>query len=220
MAEMTRHFISRIYPVKDGKVLLIKGKMGHWIPPGGHIEMDELPTHTAVREMKEETGYKIVLKGVKEKFTSAHVLPSADHVEVHDVEDNHQHIAFIYFAEIEEDPENKEPKGSREYKWFTEEDLENIPLKDSIKFFAKKAIKELSPKPEPVEPTPVVVEEKSIISKVKGKVKKAKEKIKKKVKKSDADKTPEEILEEQKEDLNEKTKDSPKEGPGKENAEK
>ena len=43
MAEITRHFISRVYTVKDGKVLLIKGKTGNWLPPGGHIEMDELP---------------------------------------------------------------------------------------------------------------------------------------------------------------------------------
>ncbi|MBN2043095.1 MAG: NUDIX domain-containing protein [Candidatus Aenigmarchaeota archaeon] len=205
MAETTRHFISRVYPVKDGKVLLIKGKTGHWLPPGGHIEMDELPTQAAVREVREETGYKIALRGQKRKFQSAHVLPPADHVEVHDVEENHQHIAFIYFAEIEDDPKTPNPKGNREVKWFTPEELESTPMKDSVKYFAGKAIRELSPKPEPVEPAPVVTEDKSLISKVR----KVGKKIKKKIRKSDADKTPEELLDDQKKELEKK---GPEEG--------
>jgi len=31
-------------------------KIGKWLPPGGHVELDELPHEAAVREVLEETG--------------------------------------------------------------------------------------------------------------------------------------------------------------------
>lgn len=38
------------------KVLLIKDSYGHWTWPKGHMEKDETPAETAVREIQEETG--------------------------------------------------------------------------------------------------------------------------------------------------------------------
>ena len=36
-------------------------RIGAWLPPGGHVEEDECPHETAVRETKEETGIDIAL---------------------------------------------------------------------------------------------------------------------------------------------------------------
>lgn len=153
MPEITRHFVSRAYIVKGDKVLLIKGKTGHWIPPGGHLKRDELPPHTAVRECEEETGMKIKLidkyRTSNAKFSSAHVLPQPDHLEVHDVEENHQHIAFIYFARFDSENELVNQKKIKQFRWFTREDLEKETLKDSVKYYGKRAIKELGKEPEP-----------------------------------------------------------------------
>ena len=50
----------------EGKVLLhLHRKLGMWLPPGGHIEKDELPDEAAVREVLEETGVKVELVGEK-----------------------------------------------------------------------------------------------------------------------------------------------------------
>ncbi len=50
--------------VFEGKVLLHRHrKLGTWLPPGGHIEKDELPDDAAVREVGEETGVRVELVG-------------------------------------------------------------------------------------------------------------------------------------------------------------
>ena len=46
----------------EGKVLLhLHRKLGMWLPPGGHIERDEIPDDAAVREVFEETGLNVEL---------------------------------------------------------------------------------------------------------------------------------------------------------------
>ncbi len=48
--------------IKGGKVLLLNhAKIGAWLPPGGHMEGDEFPYETALRETKEETGLDVEL---------------------------------------------------------------------------------------------------------------------------------------------------------------
>ena len=48
------------YDVYTKKVLIVNHKKAHsWIFPGGHIEVDELPTTTVLREAKEEIGISV-----------------------------------------------------------------------------------------------------------------------------------------------------------------
>jgi len=57
-----RHFTVAVFVVREGKVLLHRHrKLGMWLPPGGHIEEDELPDDAAVREVWEETGVRVEL---------------------------------------------------------------------------------------------------------------------------------------------------------------
>jgi 8-oxo-dGTP diphosphatase len=149
MAEVTRHFVANAYVVKDYSVLLIKSKSGQWIPPGGHVEMDELPPYTAARKCREEAGVEIKLQekanGEHMKFACTHILLQPDHMEIHDINEHHQHIAFIYFAHFISGSSKADPTKLRESKWFTTEDLELEIMKDSVKYFATRAIHELAP---------------------------------------------------------------------------
>jgi 8-oxo-dGTP diphosphatase len=54
------HFTASGVVVQDGHILLVHHKrIGAWVPPGGHIEPDEMPEETVVREILEETGVEV-----------------------------------------------------------------------------------------------------------------------------------------------------------------
>ena len=53
---MERHFTTTVYLLHKEKVLLLfHPKLKKWLPPGGHIEMDESPPIAARRKVMEET---------------------------------------------------------------------------------------------------------------------------------------------------------------------
>jgi 8-oxo-dGTP diphosphatase len=51
-----------IFDNNKNKVLLVKRRdMPVWVLPGGHAEADETPEQTVLREVKEETGFSVVV---------------------------------------------------------------------------------------------------------------------------------------------------------------
>ena len=53
---MRREYVATGYVVHQDQVLLIWHRELHqWLPPGGHIELNELPDDAVVREILEET---------------------------------------------------------------------------------------------------------------------------------------------------------------------
>ena len=59
---MRRQFTATVYILHEFKVLLIfHRKLFKWLPPGGHVDENELPSDTAIREAREETGLEIEL---------------------------------------------------------------------------------------------------------------------------------------------------------------
>src|SRR5215204_3437751 len=78
-----RHFTVAVFVVREGKVLLhLHPKLGMWLPPGGHIERDELPDDAAVREDVEDPVQLYRPAGVQ----------------LENIGPGHQHIDLIYFA--------------------------------------------------------------------------------------------------------------------------
>jgi 8-oxo-dGTP diphosphatase len=57
-ASPPQHLVSYVVPVAaDGRILLVDHvNAGLWLPPGGHVEVDEDPALTARREIHEELG--------------------------------------------------------------------------------------------------------------------------------------------------------------------
>src|SRR5919202_5181038 len=95
-----RHFTVAVFVVWEGKVLLhFHRKLGMWLPPGGHIERDELPDDAAVREVFEETGVEVELVGERrEDVDDPLQLHRPAGVQLENIGPDHQHIDLIYFA--------------------------------------------------------------------------------------------------------------------------
>lgn len=124
---MRRDFCSTVYIFHEDKVLLhLHPKFQKYLPAGGHLEENETPVETALREVKEETDLDILLIQEDETLLTYSHAKSIERpflclLENIEKPDKHQHIDFIYLAKP---IENKKPKAPFEY--FSLSDAEKI----------------------------------------------------------------------------------------------
>jgi 8-oxo-dGTP pyrophosphatase MutT (NUDIX family) len=117
--------------VRDGRVLLHwHATLGRWLPPGGHIEPDELPDAAAVREVLEETGVVAVL--VSSPLNPVD-LPGQPRqlarplgIQLADIGPDHQHIDLVYLARGETD-------GNGAGAWIGRDQLRNLDLTEEVR---------------------------------------------------------------------------------------
>ena len=127
--ETTRHFTATtIIIYKDKALLHLHKKLGIWIPVGGHIDRDELPQDTALREIKEETGLavKIYTPDKQQPMPNVLQLLRPMHILLEDINQFHQHIDFIYYATAETDVLKPEDGEAINLKWFTADEIKKI----------------------------------------------------------------------------------------------
>lgn len=134
----------------DAVLLRFHEKYGIWLPPGGHVELDEDPEEAAIREAKEETGLDVTLVGRRAPEYpdgDREVLPPRS-VNRHRINETHEHIVFKYFgtsATRELAPGALEK--SAEMRWFTREELNNPEhgIRERVRRYALAALDELAP---------------------------------------------------------------------------
>lgn len=140
----SRHFTASamILCARTGRVLLVHhNTMNLWVFPGGHIDPDEAPHETAVREAREETGLTINIPGTLPSEDPAclnmTVLPKPIMVAEFDApgkpakgEPPHRHIDFLYMAYANSDqplkPELAEVHGAQ---WVNRDGLYRLHYK-------------------------------------------------------------------------------------------
>lgn len=155
--------------IHEEKVLLIKHKKaGFWMPPGGHVDENELPHVASEREFWEETGIKVRAVDVYESIesTETEYLPNPFATNLHWIsKENYeqrlasdypeqrvtsekwkqgceQHYCFVYFVE---------PVGHLNFKqnveetdgigWFTLEELDDLEMSEDIRAELRLAFK-------------------------------------------------------------------------------
>jgi len=132
---MSRHFCSSVFVINplNKKILLVKHNMfDKWVQPGGHIEDDEVPEETAVREVYEETGIKLNLLGERFPREDDFIKPLG--IQKNRTLKGNTHVDIIY-AGI---PNNIEAElvlseESTGIGWFSRDELDKIEVFPDIK---------------------------------------------------------------------------------------
>ena len=158
MVLINKHFTSTsfvIHPSEDKVLLHWHKKVKTWLPPGGHVEENETPVDTVIRETLEETGLKIELfnfnsvkscknfNGVTEILAPYTILLE----NINDPENGeHNHIDMIYFSKALNISDLKNG-----WFWVSEKQLKgnvnlnfdnsnNAKIQDDVKYFGLKCI--------------------------------------------------------------------------------
>lgn len=145
--EVLRHFTVAVFVVHHARVLLhYHRKLEKWLPPGGHVEDNELPDEAAAREVLEETG-------IRARLVGGHGLPIDDPrqlvipagIQVERIYPGHEHIDLVYFARpdpdvlgaAEVDPVLAE---SDRVGWYAADELAALGASDEIQAWAQRAL--------------------------------------------------------------------------------
>lgn len=147
-------FCSETFIVYENTVLLRKhDKLKIWLSVWGHIELNEDSNEAAIREVKEEVGLDIELFYEEDKQpifkgNKTSLIPP-QYLNRHNITDNHEHIAFVYFAKSKTNILRlSSTEITDECKWFTKEELikNNYGIDEDIQFYALNALMKLSKK--------------------------------------------------------------------------
>jgi len=132
--ELDRHFTATTYILDQNSsrtLLHWHEKLQTWLPPGGHLELNETPYEAAVREIEEETGIKenelIFVKNGNEPRViddRAEILQMPHLLLSELIEPGHYHLDWIFYA-LADASEFDENLRDNEFKWFDQSMLEN-----------------------------------------------------------------------------------------------
>ena len=130
----------------DGKILMVKHKkLGVWLPPGGHIDENELPCDAVVREVFEETGVKVqVISSGRDDanpYCRELALPLEILLEDIDGDGTHNHIDMIYLCRAESSvlaPQEAEVDGIG---WFSPSQVIELDTFENVRESVKKAVR-------------------------------------------------------------------------------
>jgi 8-oxo-dGTP pyrophosphatase MutT (NUDIX family) len=149
--QLLRHFTVAVFVVHGQRVLLhYHRKLGKWLPPGGHIEDNELPDEAAIREVREETG-------ICARLVGGHGLPIDEPrqlvvpagIQLENIYPGHQHVDLVYFARpdpddmpsAEIDPRLAE---SDQVAWYAADQLAALGASAEIQAWARRALDALA----------------------------------------------------------------------------
>lgn len=155
---MERHFTSTsfvLHPLEEKILLHWHKKVKTWLPPGGHVEENETPVDTAVRETFEESGLNIEIIDYDYERINRHFIDVKEIIppytilleKINDPKNGeHIHIDMIYFSKA------LNPKDLKSgWFWVNEDELKgNVnfnfnnsndeKIQDDVKFFGLKCI--------------------------------------------------------------------------------
>ena len=145
--DLEKHFTASALVINNGKVLLLHHKkLGVWLYPGGHIEKNETPDQTVIREVKEETGLDVEIVGGKDDNladinTDVSVLYNP-YVTLCELVGSHYHNDIVYLCKISgNNREIRHSEGeSKDIKFFSIDELDSIKLFPNFRRLLEKVL--------------------------------------------------------------------------------
>ena len=142
-------FTVAIFVVRDHHVLLVHHRMlNHWLPLGGHIELDEDPEMAAHREAREESGLEVELIGERLPTTGpgTRALIAPRFLDIHRITDHHEHIGMIYWARPKAGTTTLASDEHHDIRWCTTRDLDQLhpPMSAAVRWYCLKALEEIA----------------------------------------------------------------------------
>ena len=139
---------------EGNKVLLIHHKkLNKWLPPGGHLDENELPHDCAMREVFEETGTEAELVNATEYFGFDNEIETqlpAPYCVIHEVipatgkDVEHMHVDFVYLMRASEKDIVPQEKEINDAKWFSLGDVNHIDTFKSVKVIVNSIMKSIA----------------------------------------------------------------------------
>lgn len=146
---MDRHFTATAFIVDSRKrtLLLWHKRLQRWMPPGGHVDVDETPEEAARRECKEETGLDVRITGDAQPdlFADARdegrmlIKPFAMLLENIPAcpdrdEPAHEHMDFLFVARPLDEAQIPvlAIEEGRELRWFTRDEIGQLSTDTDI----------------------------------------------------------------------------------------
>ena len=123
---------------KDGKFLLVNAKVGapkgRWNLPGGHLDAGETLEGGAIREVEEETGYKVKIDGLAGVYHRIH--PTLEDI-----------IAITFKMSILGGSLALPEEEIEKAQWFTPEEIDLLPdnqvavrVKETVRDYLKRGL--------------------------------------------------------------------------------
>ena len=124
------------------KVLLHRHKKrGGLLPVGGHVDRDELPQETALREAIEEAGLEITLHNADTiHYPDVQALVRPAHMLLVNMNPYHQHIDFIFYATATTDQVQPVDGESAQLFWFTKDEVLAAVMPENVRILAIEAL--------------------------------------------------------------------------------
>ncbi len=138
---MIRHFTASAFVIDSHKrvLLLWHKKLQRWMPPGGHVDENELPEETAKRECKEETGLDVEIIGDTQKdvfegntqegrMLKKPMTMLLEEIPAYGDHPAHQHMDFVFLAKPMDESQvlKLEENEADEVRWFTKEEIRQL----------------------------------------------------------------------------------------------
>jgi ADP-ribose pyrophosphatase YjhB (NUDIX family) len=139
--QITRDFTATTFVVQnDRTLLLLHRKLGIWVPPGGHIDPNELPDQAALREVREESGLEAELFDQGRPIGMIRILPQPYCILLENISPDHQHIDLIYFAKVCGGSLQHAEREAQAVRWFSWEELGEPQIAEDIRELGRRAI--------------------------------------------------------------------------------
>lgn len=149
---MKRHFTATAYIIEFNKVLLLfHKKLNKWLPPGGHLEVNETPEEAVLREVKEETGLEvdlicdeqILINQWNAKSFPRPYMCLLENIPAYGKEEAHQHMDMIYLAKPRKKQNIPSTHQHETLRWFSLEEVEKLESDKDIFYETKQTLRRI-----------------------------------------------------------------------------